>query len=80
MARFLLHHRHEASQCGIAFAAFKGEASPLRRKPAVASCISGGHEVWWVVEAGSPADALGQLPYYVAVRSTATPITEVQIP
>jgi hypothetical protein len=80
MPRYLLHHRHEASKCGVAFAAFKGDPSPLRRKPALASCISGGHEVWWIVEAGSPADAIGQLPHYVAVRSTATPINEVQIP
>jgi hypothetical protein len=80
MARYLLHHRHEERQCGVAYAAFKGEASPLRRRPAVASCRSGGHEMWWVVEAGSPADALAQLPHFLATRATATPITEVQIP
>jgi hypothetical protein len=36
--------------------------------------------MWWVVEAGSPADALAQLPHFLATRATATPITEVQIP
>jgi hypothetical protein len=47
---------------------------------AVASCLAGGHEMWWVVGAGSPDDALAQLPHFVATRSTAAPITEVQIP
>jgi hypothetical protein len=80
MARFLLHHRHEPQECGVAYASFKGEASPLRRTATVASCLAGGHEIWWLVEAASPKEALGQLPHYVAVRSTASPITEVQIP
>ena len=80
MLRYLLHHHHEADQCGVAYAAFKGETSPLRHKPAVASCVAGGHEMWWVVEAGSPAEALAQLPHFLATRATATPITEVQIP
>ena len=80
MARYLLHHRHEPSQCGVAYAAFKGEPSPLRHKPAVTSCLTGGHEMWWVVEAASPDDALGQLPHFLATRSTVTMITEVHIP
>ncbi len=80
MARFLLHHRHEPQECGVAYASFKGEASPLRRTATVASCLAGGHEIWWLVEAASPKEALGQLPHYVAVRSTASPITEVRIP
>jgi hypothetical protein len=80
MARYLLHHRHEACECGVAYAAFKGERSPLRHKPAVASCLSGGHEMWWVVEAGSADDALAQLPHFLASRASVTAITEVPIP
>ena len=80
MTRYLLHHRHDPSQCGIAYAAFKGETSPLRHRPAVASCLTGGHEMWWVVEAGSADEALAQLPHFLATRATATPITEVRIP
>jgi hypothetical protein len=80
MLRYLLHHCHEAGQCGVAYAAFKGEPTPLRHGTAVASCLAGGHEMWWVVEAGSPAEALAQLPHFLATRATATPITEVQIP
>jgi hypothetical protein len=76
----VLHHRHEPAECGIAYAAFKGDRSPLRRRPTVASCRSGGHEVWWLVSAASPEDALGQLPHYVAARSRAVPVTDVRIP
>ncbi len=35
MARFLLHHRHEAADCGVAFAAFKGHESVLRHGSAL---------------------------------------------
>ena len=78
--RYLLQHRHEASECGVAYAAFKGERSPLRRKPAIASCLSGGHEMWWCVEADSAGDALAQLPHFLATRTSVSPITEVPIP
>jgi hypothetical protein len=80
MPRFLLHHRHRPEECGVAFTAFKGHPSPLRRSPTVASCLSGGHEVWWTVDAEDPDQALAQLPFYVAERSTAIEIREVQIP
>ena len=80
MARFLVHHRHAPQECGIAFTAFKGHASPLRQTGTVASCLTGGHEVWWVVEADGPDQALAQLPHFVATRSTLTAITEVRIP
>jgi hypothetical protein len=80
MARYLLHHRHEPDECGVAFTAFKGHASPLRHAAAVASCLSGGHEIWWQVDAAEPAEALALLPFFVAERSTATEIREVHIP
>jgi hypothetical protein len=80
MPRFLVHHRHELHQCGIAFTAFKGHDSPLRHRAALASCPTGGHAIWWAVEAASEEDALWQLPFYVAQRSTITQVTEVEIP
>ena len=80
MAAFLLHHRHEAEKCGVAFAAFKGHDSPLRHAATFASCGAGGHEIWWIVEAASAEAALGLLPHYVAQRCTAVPIRKVRIP
>jgi len=80
MARYLLHHRHELDECGVVFASFKGHDSPLRRRPALASCRTGGHAIWWTVEASSEDDALRLLPFYVAERTTITLVSEVQIP
>jgi hypothetical protein len=64
----------------VVFASFKGHASPLRRRATRASCRSGGHAIWWSVEAATETDALGLLPFYVAERSTATRVSEVDIP
>lgn len=80
MASFVVHHRHQARECGVVYASFKGETSPLRRKPTVSSCRAGGHEIWWLIEAESLETAFAQLPHFVAARSTVTPINEVQIP
>ena len=80
MKRFLVHNHHAADECGVTFAAFKGHASPLRRHETASSCLSGGHEVWWFVEAATAEAALALLPGYVAERSTAIPIREVLIP
>ena len=80
MFRYLLHHRHEPAECGIVFAAFKGYASPLRGQTTLASCLAGGHAIWWTVDALTEDDALGQLPTYVAERTTATRVSEVAIP
>lgn len=80
MPRFLVQHRHEPQQCGIAFAAFRGHESPLRHQAALASCPFGGHAIWWTVEAASEQDALRLLPFFVAQRSTATHVSEVVIP
>ena len=80
MPRFVLHHRHEAHECGVVFSSFKGHKSPLRRRPTLASCRSGGHAIWWTVEAASEADAIGLLPPYVAERTTATLVSTVEIP
>jgi len=80
MARYLLHHRHQPDECGVVFASFKGHDSPLRRQPTLASCRTGGHAIWWTVDADSEADALRLLPLYVAKRTTITGVGEVQIP
>jgi hypothetical protein len=80
VAQFLLHHRHDARECGVAYASFKGHRSPLRRSDAVSSCLTGGHELWWVVEAVSSEAALAFLPHFVASRATVTPIRKVLIP
>jgi hypothetical protein len=80
MARYLLHHRHEPDECGIVFASFKGSQSPLRHQAALASCHTGGHEIWWTVQAETEAGAAGLLPFYVAQRTTVTRVSEVQIP
>ena len=80
MSRYLLQHHHLPDECGVVFASFKGHQSPLRHQPTLASCRSGGHAIWWTVEAESEVDALRQLPYYVAARTTATRVCEVEIP
>jgi len=80
MQRYLIHHRHEARECAAAFAAWKGFQSPLRRELTIASCLAGGHEVWWEVRAPGESAALAQLPRYVADRSEAIPVTDVRVP
>ena len=50
---YLLQHHHEALECGVVFAAFSGHESPLRHRATLASCSSGGHAIWWTVEASS---------------------------
>ena len=80
MARYLLQHHHSPDECGVVFASFKGHQSPLRHRPTLASCSTGGHEIWWTVDAGSEDDALRLLPSYVAERTLIVRVSEVQIP
>jgi hypothetical protein len=80
MTRYLLQHRHEAHECGAVFLSFKGHESPLRHQVTLASCPSGGHAIWWTVDAHTEADALGLLPGYVAARTTVTHVHDVEIP
>ena len=80
MSRYVLQHDHQPHECGVVFAAFKGHQSPLRHRPTLASCRSGGHAIWWTVEAETEEEALGLLPHYVAERTTATRVSEVEIP
>ena len=80
MSQYLLQHHHEPRDCGVVFASFKGHESPLRHRATVASCRSGGHAIWWSVEAASEEEALRLLPSYVAERTTVTGVSEVEIP
>jgi hypothetical protein len=80
MPCFLIKHRHEAPECGVVFAAFKGHDSPLRHRATLASCAFGGHAIWWCVEAMNEGAALSLLPAYVATRATVTRVREVDIP
>jgi hypothetical protein len=80
MTHYLLEHRHTPVECGIVFAAFKGHRSPLRHQVTLASCRSGGHSIWWSVDATSEEEALRLLPLYVAERTTIARVDEVQIP
>jgi hypothetical protein len=80
MPGFLLHHSHDAADCGIAFAAWRGFDSPLRRGHAVGTCSLGGHELWWLVDAPTTDAALAQLPPWLAARARVVRVGEVNIP
>jgi hypothetical protein len=80
MPEFLLHHRHQPDECEAAFAAWQGFASPLRHRLVPSTCLAGGHEIWWRVEAVDLRQALALLPHYVAERTAPIPVREVEIP
>ncbi len=80
MPKYLLHHVHAEHECHAASAAWTGFASPLRRSTAASSCVSGGHGVWWRVEARDADAALALLPPYVARRTKAIAVRDVQTP
>jgi len=80
MPFFLLHHQHEAHECAAAFAAWQGFDSPLRHHHARSTCLTGGHDLWWQVEAADSREALALLPRFVARRTNPIPIREVRIP
>ena len=80
MPVFLLHHQHEPPECPAAFAAWTGFDSPLRRRPAASTCLTGGHALWWRVEAVDRRSALALLPRFLSERTTPIEIREVRIP
>jgi len=80
MALYLLHHRHEPSECAAAFASWKGFDSPLRHRLVPSTCLAGGHEMWWRVEASDAAAALALLPRFLAGRTTPIEVRHVRIP
>jgi hypothetical protein len=80
MPFFLLSHRHEPHECAAAFAAWQGFDSPLRHGHVPSSCLAGGHGLWWRVEAANREKALALLPRFVAARTTAVQVREIEIP
>jgi hypothetical protein len=80
MSRYLHPHRHEPHECGVVFAAFKGLESRPRHRATLTSCRSGGHAIWWTVDADTEEAALGLLPHNVAERATVRRGSEVEIP
>jgi hypothetical protein len=80
MPSFLLHHQHAPHECGTAFGAWQGFDSPLRPGRVRSSCLSGGHELWWQVEAPDVRAALALLPRFVAERTNPIQIREVDLP
>jgi len=80
MPVFLLHHEHEPHECAAAFAAWAGFDSPLRHRTAESTCLTGGHALWWRVQAPDRSSALAQLPGFVAARTTTTEIRDIEIP
>ena len=80
MPTFLLHHRHDPDECAAAFAAWQGFDSPLRHRVVASTCLAGGHEIWWQVEAADHGKALALMPRYVAERTESIAVREVEIP
>jgi hypothetical protein len=80
MSSFLLRHQHAPHECAAAFAAWKGFESRLRRHSALSTCLTGGHQLWWRVEAADRPAALALLPGFVAARTEALEVREVLIP
>ncbi len=62
------------------FAAFKAFDSPVRHKVVPGSCDYGTHRIWWDLEAADAADALSQLPDYVAARTKAIRVRDLRTP
>jgi hypothetical protein len=77
---FVLCHTHSHQECAIAIASWKAYETPLRHGRPLGSCATGGHRVWWIVEAVDRAAALAQLPPYVAHQTVAEEVREVPIP
>lgn len=80
MSDFLLQHRHDASECESAFAAWRSFDSPLRGTSAPSTCLAGGHRIWWLVEAADAGAALAFLPDFVASRTEVTAVRYVEVP
>ena len=44
------------------------------------TCLTGGHAVWWRVQADDADAALALLPRFVAERTTAIEVSDIEIP
>jgi hypothetical protein len=82
MPRFMLVHTHDPGDCRVAFAAWRGFDSPLRHAATQGSCAesSGTHRIWWAIDAPDELAAFGHLPPWVAERTVAERVREVNIP
>lgn len=80
MPTFVLCHTHSREECAYTIASWKAYQSPLRGGRPLGSCATGGHRLVWILEAADQAAALAQLPPYVAQRTVAEEMREVQIP
>jgi hypothetical protein len=80
MTDFLLQHRHEPAECETTFAAWRSYDSPLRGTRAPSTCLAGDHRIWWRVSADDAAAALAQLPEFVAERTEAIAVRDVELP
>jgi hypothetical protein len=67
MPVYVLHHEHDPDECPAAY-------------PAPSTCLTGGHAIWWQVEARDVAAALALLPRFVAARTRAIAVRDVGIP
>jgi hypothetical protein len=79
MATFILAHTHDRAECRVVYAAWRGYDSPLRGLDAMASCATGDHRIYWTVDADNAAEALRQLPPYLAERTHASEVRRVAI-
>jgi hypothetical protein len=80
MPHYYLHHRHDPEECAAAFAAWRGFDSPLRRRPVATTCLSGGHRLFWRVEAADRSAASSLLPPFVAARTEIVEVRDVEVP
>lgn len=80
MHQYVLYHRHTPSDCAASFAAWNGFHSVLRRRSAPSTCAYGGHEIWWTVTAADEREARALVPKFIADRSVAIRIADVEIP
>lgn len=80
MREYVLVHHHAPTECATAFAAWRGFDSPLRGRTVPSTCLTGGHQLWWRVSAGSSGEALELLPRYLAERTSAIEVRDVAIP
>jgi len=84
--RFVLSHRHDSGDCAVAYSAWRGFESPLRRGSTLGTCGSepGGapseHLLIWTVDAESESEALSLLPDWLAERTEVRRVEELSIP
>jgi hypothetical protein len=80
MPQFVVLHAHQARECRTAYAAWSGFDSPLRKQPALASCATGAHRIYWTITADDEQAALAQPPGWLAQRAEIAEVREVGIP